>query len=215
MSIDEIVTKIKLEKPEVIYLSGKTSTGKSTLANRLNSEMSYQIIELDQVVEVAVVKKLSLPDPSRVFVEVYRNRSQRDLIDLFVSAAQADIQKLLQNNKRVIVEGAIANPITLKELFAEIPNFSFIYIHPRNLSTYQHNLLSRFVKADRQNRAGLPSAFWALMDEQAFEQFCEDRQITPKLTGIIKQYAALSAKESEVRLKEFREHFNNVEAVEV
>jgi len=215
MTIDEIVTKIKIEKPEVIYLSGKTSTGKSTLANRLNSKAGYQIIELDQVVTAAVVNKLSLPEPSQVFVEVYRNRSQRDWIDLFVSAAQAEIQKLLQKDKRVIVEGAIANPITLKELFANVPNFSFVYIHPRNLSTYQANLLNRFVKADHQNRAGLPSAFWALMDEQAFEQFCEDRQITPKLTGIIKQYAALSAKESEVRLKKFREHFNNIEAVEV
>lgn len=215
MTKEEIFNRIKAERPPVIYLSGKTSTGKSTFAAHLKTDIGYEVIELDEVVRKAVIEPLNLTDRGKVFIEVYRERNQGDWVGRFVTATQLIINEHVEQNKPLIIEGAVANPKTLQEIFASFPNFYFIYFHPTNLEAYKNNLRSRFEQTSRDSSAGLPVKFWDLISKDQFAQFCKDRIITPELDSAIESYAALSAEGSVNRLNEFRQKFQNIKVVEV
>jgi hypothetical protein len=215
MTTDEIYDSVKNNKPKIIYVSGKTSTGKSTFTRRLTQDFGYKIIELDQMVLYAVIKPLKLPNDGSVFVEVYRNRDKRVWIQLFVQVTRDLIKSYLDNKELVIIEGALANPITLQEILAEYPELTFIYFHPKALDTYIRNLTTRFMSTNKQDRAGLPTGFWSMIDPDEFELFCKTREVTEKLNDSIKKYALLSQEESDKRLESFKSHFANIVIVEV
>ncbi len=215
MNIEEIYERIKTNQPKLIYISGKTSTGKSTFTKRLTNDFDYKLIELDQIVLEAVIKPLKLPDEGSVFVEVYRNRDKKEWIELFVQATRDLIKKYAQNSESLIIEGAVANPNTLQEIFDGYPKLSFIYFHPKTLDNYVRNLTNRFMVTNKLDRVGLPSAFWNLIDKSEFKQFCENRILTGSLSNAIRKYALLSQEESEKRLLLFKNYFENIEVVEV
>ena len=87
MTIDEAFMFIKERRPQLVHVSGKTSTGKSTFGARLNRELGYEIVELDKVVVESLVEPLNLADRGRVFLEVYKHRNRPDWIKRFVNAA--------------------------------------------------------------------------------------------------------------------------------
>jgi adenylate kinase family enzyme len=215
MNKSEIENFIASNQPKVIYLSGKTSTGKSTFARFLRDNLGYSIIELDEIVVSSVIRPLDLKDRGQVFIDVYKERGKIDLINRFVLSGRKLINSYIENNKPVIVEGALANSKTLKELFANYPDFTFINFHPLNLNIYKEYLLSRFMTTNLNDHAGLPNGFWKFVDDQDFKQFCNDRVITNKISKSIENFALYSIQESEKRLNQFKEHFNNISIVTI
>ncbi|HEX8763361.1 MAG TPA: hypothetical protein VF733_06430 [Candidatus Saccharimonadales bacterium] len=215
MTTDEAFTHIKNTLPATLYVSGKTSTGKSTFAAKLKERCGYEIVELDKIVTGAVIKPLRLPDEKQVFVEIYRLRNHPDWIERFITAAKQEIAKHQKSGKKIVIDGAVGNPITLNELLRSLPDTKILYFHPKNLPTYEQYLTSRFMLANPDFHAGLPGAFWQLIDDAAFRQFCKDHKLTTDLQRAIAEYAALSQSASIERLKEFQPYFNNLEVVEV
>lgn len=215
MNIDQVYTIVKEDKPQILYISGKTSTGKSTLAKKLSQDFGYQIIELDEIVYSAVVKPINLLRPEEAFLEVYRHRNKLDWIKLFLNATNDLIAKYLGANQPVIIEGAIANPTTLKELFSNYKQLTFVYIHPKDIDKYIANLTNRFIATNQKDLAGLPHAFWKLIDPREFEQFCDTRKLTQDIQNSIKQYAISSQKESLERLESFKLYFPDIILVEI
>lgn len=200
-------------RPQLVHLSGKTCTGKSTLADRLATEFGYSVVRLDDTVNDAVIEQLDLSDRGSVFVEVYRRRSQPDWIERFVRAAQAQITSALSRGGSVVVDGAIANIETLRELFEPFDGWLMVCLHPKNIEQYCLNLLSRFVLTDANFHAGLPSRFWNMVDEDDFSQFCITREVSQRIVSAIKSYAASSQSESTLRIAAFQEAFANVTVV--
>jgi shikimate kinase len=47
MIVDEVYQDIAKQKPPIIYVSGKTSTGKSIFGRKLSDQLGYQVIELE------------------------------------------------------------------------------------------------------------------------------------------------------------------------
>lgn len=47
MTVEELYQTIARQKLPVIYLSGKTATGKSTFGRKLRDSLGYQVIELE------------------------------------------------------------------------------------------------------------------------------------------------------------------------
>lgn len=215
MNIDQVYTIVKEDKPQILYISGKTSTGKSTLAKKLSQDFGYQIIELDEIVYSAVVKPINLLRPEEAFLEVYRHRNKLDWIKLFLNATNDLIAKYLGASQPIIIEGAIANPITLNELFSNYKQLTFVYIHPKDIDKYIANLTNRFIATNQKDLAGLPHAFWKLIDPLEFEQFCDTRELTQNIQNSIKQYATSSQKESLERLESFKSYFSNIVLVEI
>lgn len=215
MTQEEVYNLIKVDRPRVVYLTGKTSIGKSTFANLLKDDFDYQIISLDNIVEKAVMEDFKVEDRDLAFRETYGERNKLDWIKNFVSLGQNLIQENLKKNKPVIIEGALANSETLKEFFSEYVDFEFIYFHPKNIDIYKRNLLSRFKMVDEINRAFLPLGFWKYVTGEMFQKYCLDKIITSDIGLAIETYANDSKQKSEQRLAEFKNNFKNILVVEI
>jgi guanylate kinase len=215
MQLEDLYLKLKKEKPPLIYLSGKTCTGKSTFANRLEASLGYEIAELDSVVFESVIKPLGLTDERSAFAEVYRNDHKREWIEPFVKATQRIISERKNQGQPIVVDGAVANINTIAAIFQKYPDFQFVYFHPYDLDIYSRNLTSRFMLATKDYNSGLPKRFWALIDDKAFSDFCKTHILTDELRNSIHQYAVSSREESEQRLAAFREKFKQVVVINV
>src|SRR5579863_8708520 len=93
MNVDEAFTFVKNTKPGLVYVAGKTSTGKSTFADRLYTRLGYQVINLDAIVDEAVIQPFRLKDRGEAFGEVYKERSQTIWIEAFTGAARTAIKQ--------------------------------------------------------------------------------------------------------------------------
>ena len=117
MKIDEILQKIKENKPKIIYISGKTSTGKSTFSNNIRDFFGYHIVDLGSIVFKSVIEPFSVA-PSESFITTYRDTEPREHVSAFISATKNAINSQLKSSP-VVIEGAIAKSRILKEIFQE------------------------------------------------------------------------------------------------
>lgn len=210
MNKDTIYEIIKNTKPQILYISGKTCTGKSTFSNNLHDDLGYEIIELDQVVRNDVVRKIGLADEGSVFVEVYKYNNRRDLIDPFVASVKKQLNATRNKNIPLILEGAVASTDTISEIFVDYPDFMFIYFHIESLDNYTRNLTKRFMLAGKDFKSGLPKQFWTLVDEKEFDEFCNTRVLSQSLKSSIHEYALRSQIDSKKRLSNLKSKFTNI-----
>jgi len=212
-SSDELYDWLKVNKPPLIYVSGKTSTGKSTFARKLRDTLDYDVIELEAVL-LEVVKRYHLDEQStfhKVLWETDDSREKR----LFFSQTDHLISEHLKLGHRLVLEGAFANGDTLQRVLKPVPKLVFIYFHPTNLDAYLRNLTQRFMQSDHDSLAGLPRSFWSLIDKTEFAEFCETRHVSKGLEHSIKEYAMASMSSSNERLTDFKQRFGGVVVVGV
>jgi hypothetical protein len=213
MTINEIYQDIAEQKPPVIYLSGKTSTGKSTFGRKLRDELDYQVIELEAIL-LEIVKKNEL-DEQTTFRKVLYNAGEFEAKTLFFDATDRIINGAIANSRPVVIEGAVANVETLQRILQPAPKLLFLYFHPASTEVYIRNLAKRFMESNEESYGGLPLTFWQLIDNAEFKTFCKTRKLTENLKASIKAYALSSQKESLIRLEEFRRKFENIIVIEI
>lgn len=207
VNIEKVFQRIESRSPDLIFLTGKTSTGKSTFSRRLCAELSYVVIELDEVVVKEVISKNDDINPGDVFVQVYRGVERKDLIHQFVSAVKSEIQK--HKNKKIIIEGAIANNDILEAIFDDVL-FDFLFFHPEDISLYTQMLTKRFLKGAHDGTSGLPKSFWKMINSRSLQEYKETRVLTKELEQVLSDFAHISAKESEKRFLYFQEKYPDI-----
>ncbi|MBL8159011.1 AAA family ATPase [Candidatus Saccharibacteria bacterium] len=215
MTIDEAYHLVQQKRPQLIHISGKTCTGKSTFASKLAEASGYEIIELDQVVNEHVIKPMGIRDHKTAFVEIYKDDTNRKLIDAFLTATRKLIEAKHTTGQPLIIDGAVANTTTLQALFAGYTDFLFLYFHPVHLDAYERNITSRFIQTTEDYHAGLPKRLWELVDKAEFISFCSSRELSPALESSIRQYATSSAAESKKRLTSFEAAFSDIVVAEL
>jgi guanylate kinase len=215
VTVNEAFKYVQKERPQIVVVNGKTSTGKTTFAHRLKGELDYGMVEMDRVVRDAVIRPLDLPDTGRVHVEVYKHRNRPDWIAPFLAALQRQARHCLTNGHPVVIDGTMPNVTTLQEMLAPLPPAEIIYIHPAKLETYKQYLMRRFELTDSNHNAGLPPSFWRNVDDSEFRKFCQTRKLTPELVRAITEYAAYGQQSSNERLAELERHFKNIRIVEI
>lgn len=213
MIAEEIFQKIASQKPPVIYISGKTSTGKSTFARRLRDELGYRIIELEAVL-LTIIEERKL-DEQLTFRNVLHDAGDSLEKRLFFEATAHLINEALASGELLVIEGAVANTETLKRILMPAASPLFLYFHPNNLDVYIRNLTKRFMEAGENSYGGLPMKFWKLIDDTAFVAFCQTRTLTPALRAAIREYAVMSQGQSQHRLEEYCQVFGDVTVVEI
>jgi adenylate kinase family enzyme len=213
MIVDEIYQVIAQQKPPVIYVSGKTSTGKSTFGRKLHDNLGYQVIELEAVL-LEIVKEYNLDEQS-TFRKVLYEPGEFKEKNFFLEATDRIISNALNQKHPVVIEVAVANVATLQRILHPAKDLPFLYFHPSNIDIYIRNLTNRFMQSSENSYGGLPLKFWQLIDDEGFKAFCKTRKLSKSLKDSIRQYAQNSQKESLTRLNEFREKFKYITVVEI
>ncbi len=131
MTIDEIYSAIATQKPPIIYISGKTSTGKSTFGRKLHDELGYHTIELEAVL-LEIVQKHQFDEQS-TFRKVFYEPEDFEAKTLFLKATDQIIADALAKDRPTVIEGAVANVETLNRLLRSAGDLFFLYFHPSDL----------------------------------------------------------------------------------
>lgn len=213
MTVDEMYADIATQKPPVIYVSGKTSTGKSTFGRKLRDELGYRVIELEAVL-LEIVKGQGLDEQS-TFRKVLYESGEFEEKALFLAATDRIITDALNNDHPVVIEGAVANVETLQRILSPAKELFFLYFHPSDINIYIRNLTNRFMESGETSYGGLPSKFWQLIDTEEFKVFCQTRELTKGLQDAIAQYAQDSQEESLTRLSTFKEKFDDITVIDI
>ncbi len=213
MDKETILHTISRQKPRLIYVSGKTCTGKTTFANVLQQH-GYSVVELDTVVMNSVVIPFRVATGDG-FRTAYRDAGPTEQAQAFISAARTEITQR-RDDSSLVVEGAIDKPRILHEIFSdELGDFMFIYFHPVHLDRYIERIVARFVAGGGGQTAGLPKDFWALVSEMDLANFKHTGVMNEGITSAITHYAEKSMEESKERLRGFQDTFPDVVVTEV
>ena len=213
MNTETILEKIQQQKPNLVYVSGKTCTGKTTFAEHLVAG-GYHKVELDKVVQESVVVPFGVAAGDG-FRTAYRGLGPQEQTSAFTRLANLEIQNRIKESP-VVVEGAVATSQILKGIFSgNLTDFVFIYFHPINPEVYEQRILSRFVGGAKTGSSGLPKYFWELVKDADLEEFKKTDVVNLGIKNAIKEYAKRSMLESKERLESFRVDFPNLAVVEI
>lgn len=213
MNSIEVINEIEEQKPRAVYLSGKTCTGKTTFAKKLQG-MGYSIIELDPVVMRSVVIPFGVK-PGEGFLTAYRGMGLKEHTQAFIDAAKKEIQEKIKSSP-VVVEGAIATSQILKEVFSDnLNDFRFVYLHPVNPEVYSARIKERFIAGAATGTSGLPKHFWEMVDTIDLEHFVTTKELNAGIDKALEEYTKLSMLESKKRLELFQEEFSDIQVVEI
>jgi len=217
MNSEDAFRFVAKTKPSLLYITGKTCTGKTTFARRLAELHDYQVIVLDDIVRQAVVRPLGLQaQEPEVYVSVYRTTERPEWIDRFVNEVRKQIAACFEHQQPVLIEGALANTDTIQRIFAGYPTAQVLYFHPAAIdSRYIQNLTERFKGSSADDPNGLPLGFWEHIARDDFDQFYRDGIVTDTLQESIAAYAQESAEASSKRLAMFQQHLSNIQVVEI
>jgi len=201
----DFMNDIQRLMPGLVFLSGKTCTGKTTIAKEL-SAIGYQSIQLDHIIVRSVVEKYGLEDDSKAFC-VYRGEAQQEWIDSFIELARTIIHESMSIGP-VVVEGALASSEIIKSLFSgSISDFNFVFLLPHDIQAYTDRVQERFVIGIESNTSGLPMSFFDKVDMTLVEDYLRTKIISRELRSAISNFAGWSNEESENRLKHFHISF--------
>ena len=213
MAVDEIYKDIIQKRPSVVYVSGKTSTGKSTFARKLQDDLGYYVIELEAVL-LEIVKGYGFEEQSTFRKVLYDSGEFAEKV-LFIEATDKVMADVINQGLPIVIESAVANVETLQRILKPASNLFFLYFHPNIADVYVRNLTNRFMQSGKESYGGLPLKFWRFIDDKEFKQFCTTRELSNDLKSSIRQYALTSQEESLTRLNEFRQKFSNIVVVEI
>ncbi|MBP9738392.1 hypothetical protein KBD20_01760 [Candidatus Saccharibacteria bacterium] len=205
-STAELVKKIQSEHERLVYISGRTCTGKSTLSRAIRDALDFSPIDLDQV----VFSLSEVPGKNR-FEEVYLKREDMAMINDFVMRTQNEINENLKSHPGVIFEGAIATNETLKQVIGDRKGFLFVYLLPVNLDVYRERICKRFAL----ERHGLPDRLWEIVSKEQHRKYLDDHKMTQDLDAGLSRFAQVSMQGAKTRLDMFRESFKDIFVIEV
>jgi adenylate kinase family enzyme len=217
MTTDQAYELVRVEQPAILYVTGKTCTGKTTFSKRLSRTGGYHSLALDEIVRDSVVVPFGMQSQEGdVFVDVYKTATNAAWIDSFVAETRRRLQQRLDSKQKLILDGALANTTVLRRIFDGLTDVISLYFHPQKTSTaYVRNLTARFRATSADNHNGLPNTFWSYIDHAAYAQFCRDKNITPALEKGIRRYASHSSEESSKRIQGLQEALPRLQVVEV
>jgi adenylate kinase family enzyme len=219
-SSEAFLHHVEKARPRIVFLTGKTSTGKTTLAKKL-VDLGYAVVVLDKIVWESVVEHfgISKEEGSKAY-HVY-NPKYKDIVpaewrESFIRAAK---EKIVQESAQgpVLVDGAIADNDMLREIFSgDLANFSFVFLHPTHHENYAARVAKRLAEGfDEGTNGGLPVSLVKDLTPEDREHYHAAKVLHPATLKKVHDFAQWSAEESQRRLDYFREEFDDIEVVAV
>ena len=205
--IEAVKNLLDQNNPRLIFIIGKTCTGKSTFAKSLD-EQNYKHLELDYIVLESVIKKFKLSDRDKAF-SVYKGIANSDWQNSFETAVRSLIEEELKKSK-IIVDAAFADPSVLKRVIPseDESNFALIYFHPFDVHFYYQGILNRFMIDVKTKSRSFP--IWDRVTEEILDDFKIHGEKGTKLLSFVRKYGDESVKKSVERFEIFEKVFPEI-----
>lgn len=206
LSSDGLSELVKNKLPRLIFITGKTCTGKSTFAKSI-VELGYEHLELDFVVRESVVNKFEESKGGKAFF-VYKGDAPGEWQDSFEAAAKKLMVEKV-NQSKVIVDAALASPEVVGRIFSgELSEFMFVYLHPFDVPFYYEYIVARVVNDIETMGRSFP--IWDFMTAEAVDDYRRNGRVGEKIQRIVEDYGEQSIKTSEERYQNFKEVYPNI-----
>lgn len=193
----EALANISLLTPKLIFLTGKSGTGKSYYSNILANKYNYKILELDKIIR-NIAKKHNIgyaPNYAKAF-SIYKGDQSEVIMKDFINEIHTFIDK--HPNNPILIEGAISNAQLINNIFSkQYSVFAFIYLNPSNIKKYANQMMKRF-KEDKRNKTKTLS-IWP----EVTTEINNLPTNSPKVAQFIMKQAKQSKKKSDERLQYF------------
>ena len=214
METRDLIDEIKRSKRTLIYIGGKTATGKTTLAIKLSNELGFSCVSLDAIVKKEIVEKFQVVDVSEAYIAAYRDEETTEWRDTFIAHSRHVIESQIDTG--IILEGAIASPSTLQAIISGYETaFLFYYLHPLDLDKYYDQIRQRFLNGAATGKSGLPKDFWRLLPDGALADFEATLKISPSIEAVIHRFAEKSQSESAKRLDMMKNTFADIRVIDL
>ncbi|MFA5894473.1 MAG: hypothetical protein WC851_01740 [Candidatus Shapirobacteria bacterium] len=202
----ELGELVKTTLPRLIFITGKTCTGKSTFAKSI-IPLGYEHLELDFVVRESVVNKFEESKGGKAF-SVYKGEAPKEWQDSFEAAAKKLIVEKLTQSK-VIVDAALATPEVVGRIFSgELADFMFVYLHPFDATFYNEYIMARLINDIETMGRSFP--IWDFMTAEAVDDYRRNGKAGEKIMRIVKEYGEQSIKTSVERYESFKSVYPNI-----
>jgi 2-phosphoglycerate kinase len=208
---NELIEYLKLSKPKIILLSGRTCTGKTTMAKELSSELKMEILNLDDFINENVIKKFDLPtniNNSVIYTKIYSNEDDNIYHQAFIEAFK---NFLLENDRPTIIDGSIHNPKIIS-LFEN--DFEIIFLHPVDLKSYANRVIKRFEQGVCNGTSGLTERFWDYVSQKQIDDYCVTKNMTKEIVESIKNFSIEIQKKSLERINKIAS-FSKINVLEI
>lgn len=215
MNKQKFIEKIQNSPPKVLYLSGRTSTGKSTLAKEIKNILGCVVIELDEIIKHKIIIPNGIINETEIFSGVYRDQGDPKHTETFISETRSALRAALQNNS-VVIEGSIASPRVIREIFYKInETLMFVFLNPVDTDAHTHRITKRLRDNTDRGNAGLPQSFWDLVPSQALAEYENNATINPEMLRAVEMFVEHSQAQSKERLSLFQESLSGIQVIEV
>lgn len=150
------------QQPNIVFLSGIPSSGKSTLSNKFGKN-GYIIISLDELIENKLIPKFKneikteFNGKKTALYGVYHNNKYGETISKARTELVKNVKDIIKKDtkKKYLIEGCILHEGMLRDMLGKNHEFTFIYIIPKNKKTYNNRFIKRFLEdPDNYGRLG-------------------------------------------------------------
>jgi dephospho-CoA kinase len=195
ISFDDAIKNLICIKPKIIFLTGKSGTGKSFFSSKLKQH--FLPLEVDLIVR-KLAKKYNIgfgPDYNEAF-KVYKKKSPLFFENEFIKEIHKFINK--NNNKSIIIDAAISNSELIKKIFSgKYKIFTFVFLYPNSVDRYSNRIMKRYIKDVITKKKTLP--FWSEVPKEIEKASLKSK----KVKTFIKDMAKKQKKKSDERYKYF------------
>lgn len=135
---------------EVIFITGIPGSGKSTIAKKFEKD-GYYLISTDEIVEnklIPLFKKeidTKFNGKKSVIYGIYHPSHYGNIIEKARKIFVKIIKKIIDKQKKIVIEGTILNEFILKNIFSNNQNFKLYFIKPKNKKIYTDRFIKRFI----------------------------------------------------------------------
>lgn len=211
---------LKLKKAsELLFIVGRSSSGKSTVAKKFEKD-GYYLISLDDVVKDKLIP-LMMNDLKKYhggnihyMFKIYRDKDYDHVIDKgrkeFVKILKKMINQQHKKGNKVVVEGSISNYDMIRQIFGQDDDFLLIYVKPKSANAFIQRVKKRF-STDPDNYGRLGWLRNSDTDGKALKDFKKNGINGPIIKPLIEDLAQRAYDGA----KEWYDHYNKEFVVHV
>lgn len=182
-----------------ILLLGMSSSGKSTLANKLLKK-NYLVISLDDI-----LRKIAKEHPMKEKIYgVYRGKYPEVRNKII-----KNLSKIINTYHKVIIEGAIQSKDVIKDIINISNKIKLYYKEPKSNKFYEKQIINR-VLADVNNNTRITNFVWESLDKKDVNFAFKNKKLNNNIINKIRRHVKMRI---HYLVDDYKKVFNNLDFI--